>query len=693
MINVNKYKCKSFLPILICIASFITLLLVYPNIVLAEHLPTVDITSPASGAEVSESISVKVSYSIDSGQVHSLTLYAGGAEVEEYDPQKRSGTYTFSLDTTDYPNGNLAISVKACSADDSSGHCTTDSVNVVVDNTSHGDAPWIEFISPEDGETLSGVVIVSADFEYLYNYNRNIYLYANGVEAGRVNVNVKVGSVTYSLDTTDYPDGALTLVVSECPPIGGGEWCRQDTVNVIIDNVEEDTEAPEIDITDPSANELIGAKPVAIAAELSDNVAIDPSTVVVKLDGTSVTSQCTVTALSVSCVLSPSDGAHTVTIDCKDTSNNSAAQKSVSFTLDTISPNLSVTSHTNGQTVNTASINLVGTASDATSNVASVEVNGTAAALNGETWTLANLALDEGANLITIIAEDSVGNINTVVLTVNYVVPDTEKPTIEIEEPAENEIIDAKPVIVTADLSDNVGIDVSTIVVKLDGVVVTTQCTLSTGSVSCTLNPSDGEHTVTIDCKDTFGNSAVQKGVSFALDTVSPNLSITSHTNGQTVNTASINLTGAASDAVSGISSVEVNGAAAAINNGSWALNGLALSEGANLIVVVAEDRAGHITTSTITIIYTIPDTQKPVISITEPTANQLFETKPVAVSADLTDNVAVDRDTVVVKLDGTDVTPQCVITVLSLTCSLSPSDGNHLITVDCKDTSGNSAT
>jgi len=65
-----------------------------------------------------------------------------------------------------------------------------------------------------------------------------------------------------------------------------------------------------------------------------------------------------VTAVSVSCSLNPTDGAHALTVDCKDTSSNSAVQKSVSFTLDTVAPSVTVTSHTNGQTVNTAAINL-----------------------------------------------------------------------------------------------------------------------------------------------------------------------------------------------------------------------------------------------------------------------------------------------------------------------------------------------
>jgi hypothetical protein len=565
---------------------------------------------------------------------------------------------------------------------------------IAGNNGQSQEAPWIEFASPESGDTLTGTEIVSASFEYLYDYNRTVYLYANGAVAGQVNVNVKKGSVTYSLDTTKYSDGPLQLMVSECPPVGGGDWCRKDTINVTVSNVVKDTEKPVISITDPSANEVLGAKPVLVAADLADNKAVDASSVVVKLDGTAVTSQCTVTAVSVRCSLSPAaEGAHSVTIDAKDTSGNAAVEKSVSFSLDTVAPNVAVTSHTNGQTVNTATINLAGTTSDATSGVASVEVNGTAATIANGNWTLNNFALSEGANVITVVAEDKAGHSKTVILTITYTIPDTQKPLINITEPTANELLGSKPVLVSADLSDNKAVDASSVVVKLDGSAITSQCTVTAVSVSCSLSPAaEGAHSVTIDAKDTSGNAAVEKSASFSLDTVAPNVAVTSHTNGQTVNAAAINLAGTTSDATSGVASVEVNGTAATIANGNWTLNNFALSEGANVISVVAEDKAGHSKTVILSITYTIPDTQKPLINISAPAANEMDGAKPVLVSADLSDNKAVDPASVVVKLDGIAVTSQCAVTAVSVSCSLNPTDGAHALTVDCKDTSSNSA-
>jgi putative Ig domain-containing protein/VCBS repeat protein/glucodextranase-like protein len=86
-------------------------------------------------------------------------------------------------------------------------------------------------------------------------------------------------------------------------------------------------------------------------------------------------------------------------------------------------------------------------------------------------------------------------------------------------------------------------------------------------------------------------------------DTLAPTLTISSHTPGQTVNTASVTIAGAASDDTRGgrgITSVKVNGLAAAggsaVGNdvASWSRS-IDLSAGANTISVEATDGAGNL--------------------------------------------------------------------------------------------------
>jgi hypothetical protein len=468
--------------------------------------------------------------------------------------------------------------------------------------------PWITIESPEAGEVVSGIVPVSCDYGISGGSMHTLILYVGGAEADRVQVGSRVGSHTFFLDTSDYPDGPIQIFIraySAAPP---SSHYSTASVNVIIGNAASDDDPPEIEIVSPEAGELYSVSSVVLSATLIDDVAVDPDTVVVKLDGAVITSQCDVSALSVFCSLSPADGPHVATIDCADTSGNAATRAQVGFVVDTAPPALAVTSHENGQIVTTPSISLSGTASDATSGVASIEVNGEAATLSGGTWTMPGVSLDEGANAIMVVAEDAAGHVANTILIINYNAPDTSKPVITIEEPTAGALLDAAPVVLNAELEDNEAVATATVVVKLNGAEVTDECAVTPFSVICPLSPADGAHSATIDCKDTSNNAAVQKGVSFTLDTTPPVVSVTSHADGQVVVVPTITLSGAASDATSGVVSVEVNSAGATLLGGGWTFPGAALDEGLNAFVVSAEDAAGHVALTSLTINYVMPE-------------------------------------------------------------------------------------
>ncbi len=468
--------------------------------------------------------------------------------------------------------------------------------------------PWISIESPESGEVVFGIIPVSCEYGINGGSMHTLILYAGGAEADRIRVGGRLGSHTFFLDTSDYSDGPIQISIraySAAPP---SSHYSTASVNVIIENAAGDEEPPEIDILSPDNGELFPASSVVLSASLMDDVAVDPETVVVKLDDANITAQCDVSALSVFCSLSPADGSHTATIDCADTSGNAAPRASVSLVVDTTPPALAVTSHENGQVVTTPTITVSGTASDATSGVASVEVNGEAVAIFGGVWTMPGVSLDEGANAIAVTAEDAAGHVANYILIINYDAPDTSKPVITIEEPTAGALLDAAPVVLSAELEDNEAVATATVVVKLDGADVTAGCAVTPFSVICPLSPADGTHSATVDCKDTSNNAAVKKSVSFTLDTAPPVVSVTSHADGQVVVAPVITLSGSASDAVSGVSSVEVNGEAATLSGGTWTFFDAALDEGLNAFVVSAQDVAGHSAVTSLTINYVIPD-------------------------------------------------------------------------------------
>jgi hypothetical protein len=138
----------------------------------------------------------------------------------------------------------------------------------------------------------------------------------------------------------------------------------------------------------------------------------------------------------------------------------------------------------------------------------------------------------------------------------------------------------------------------------------------TTGQITGTPSAA-GTYNVTIFVTDslvTVSRSFVWTITAPAADTTAPALTITSHTNNQTVSTASVTIAGTATDSGRGgndVSSVTVNGQAATGGTAtgsataSWS-RALTLAQGANTIAVQATDNRGNIATQSITLNYSI---------------------------------------------------------------------------------------
>ncbi len=116
-------------------------------------------------------------------------------------------------------------------------------------------------------------------------------------------------------------------------------------------------------------------------------------------------------------------------------------------------------------------------------------------------------------------------------------------------------------------------------------------------------------------------------------DTTAPIVSISSPTSGDgyTTETGILDIGGSASDA-SGVTSVtwsnNMGGAGTATGTSSWSVSGIALSEGENVIEVKALDEAGNESTDSLLVMYTIPDTTAPIVSISSPTSGDGYTTE-----------------------------------------------------------------
>lgn len=204
-------------------------------------------------------------------------------------------------------------------------------------------------------------------------------------------------------------------------------------------------------------------------------------------------------------------------------------------------------------------------------------------------------------------------------------VKETVKPSISITSPASGAFVtnNKQPIVfVITDESGGSGINTASLVVKVDGVMVSGVTTTSiTNGFSCTYTPatalSDGNHTVTVDVSDNDGNAAVQKTVTFKIDTVPPTLNVISPAENAILPSKTVSVSGSTNDATSSPVSVTVSVDGGAAQNASVSGDGTftysATSvEGANTITVVATDGAGK--TSTVTRHLTI-DTSVPAIT------------------------------------------------------------------------------
>ena len=278
----------------------------------------------------------------------------------------------------------------------------------------------------------------------------------------RVKINNAWTVLTYNETTGNYEatiaapnitsynvnSGHYYPVTIEATNMAGSVSTVDDTHSTLGNNlklkVKEKTK-PVIAISAPTASAYLATNTPEIAFTITDETngsGIDISTLTIKVGNatyTNTSSGVTVTAITngKSIKFIPqtalSDGSHTVTINCSDYDGNAADAKSVSFTVDTVAPTLTVTAPAeNGLYVPTTGYVVKGVTNDTTSSVATVNVK-----LNGvDQGTVSidssgnfskSITLANGANTIIVTATDKAGKTTTITRTINV---DTSVPEV-----------------------------------------------------------------------------------------------------------------------------------------------------------------------------------------------------------------------------------------------------------------------
>ena len=158
--------------------------------------------------------------------------------------------------------------------------------------------------------------------------------------------------------------------------------------------------APVISITAPSSSaKLTNNKPVINWTVTDADSGVNPSTIKLIIDSQTITTGITKTqsGKNYTCSYTPttalSDGTHTIKVSASDYDGNVATQKSVTFTVDTVPPELSVSAPVDNLVTNQSSLVVKGTTNDITSSPVTLTIK-----LNGGTEQTVEVGSDGAGN-------------------------------------------------------------------------------------------------------------------------------------------------------------------------------------------------------------------------------------------------------------------------------------------------------
>lgn len=263
------------------------------------------------------------------------------------------------------------------------------------------------------------------------------------------------GKTSYNLAGGYY--NVSVEATNEAGTKGSADASTVDGLKLVV----KETVAPVITIVSPTAGAYVANSKQPVVFNITDETGgsgVDINTLVVKQDGTAVAAaNITHTTITngYSVTYTPSaalsDGSHTVTINCKDHDGNAAAEKSTTYTVDTVPPTLNVTSPADGLITAASSVTVAGTTNDATSSpvVITISLNGTdqgtVAVGTGGTFSKV-ITLKEGSNTIIVKAKDAAGKESSVTRTVTL---DTSVPKIKAATITPNPVDTGKTMVIS----------------------------------------------------------------------------------------------------------------------------------------------------------------------------------------------------------------------------------------------------
>ncbi len=300
-------------------------------------------------------------------------------------------------------------------------------------------------------------------------------------------------------------------------------------------------------------------------------------------------------------------------------------------------------------------------------------------------------ALTDGWHLAWLTVYDNVGN--AAMLSVDFYV-DTTPPQIAGQTPTSGLITREAGIGAGASLSDSLS-GVACAWIFVDGANCTAQATVAQSGIYYAPQSAlaEGWHNITVAAFDAVGNNATAEW-SYAVDLTPPHITYSHPPNGMIVPlNSSLYIDYADNFGVdASLTRLYVDGGdvtAAATVSGGHIIYAPApmLAKGVHQVGVYICDAAGNGAASNWS--FTV-DNVPPSIVINSPTNGSTHEAKAVAVSVIYYDNLNVDKSSVLIKVDGDNVTPSATISETSLAYQATLDWGKHKVEVWVTDNSGN---
>ena len=275
--------------------------------------PSVSITSPASGATVSGTITVTANAS-DSVAIASVQFQVDGSN---FGALNTSVPYSASLSTGTLTNGKHSLT--AVAIDTAGNKATSSVVSVTVNNTGNTTPPTVSVTSPASGATVSGTITVTA------NAADSVAVASVQFQVNGSNLGAAVTSAPYSasLNTTTLTNGAHTLTAIATDTSNNKTTSAGVSITVNNPNLTPVT----VSITSPISGATLSGT-VTVTANASAGAGV--ASVQFLLDGANLSSA---DASSPYAVLwdttTVSNGSHTLAAKATDKSGNTATSSNV----------------------------------------------------------------------------------------------------------------------------------------------------------------------------------------------------------------------------------------------------------------------------------------------------------------------------------------------------------------------------